>query len=163
MDIPLITRTRRNHALEHATIHLLSQPIPDLNLVGRSDWNGFTLYGAVDTELVLQCATEALDRLRAGESELAIHPRCGTNLATGLVLSSIGSAAVLNNRRRSALSKAAGLALTLGAVLVLTQPLGLKAQQRWTTLADIDALQVTRIERKQQGKLTVHRVHTTQE
>lgn len=163
MDIPLITRTRRNHALEHATIHLLSQRIPDLNLVGRSDWNGFTLYGTVDTQLVLQYATEALDQLRAGESELAIHPRCGTNLATGLVLSSIGSAAVLNNRRRSALSKAAGLALTLGAVLVLTQPLGLKAQQRWTTLADIGALQVTRIERKQQGKLTVHRVHTTQE
>jgi len=28
LDIPLIARTRRNHALEHATIHVLSEHEP---------------------------------------------------------------------------------------------------------------------------------------
>lgn len=163
MDLSLLTRTRRNHALEHATIHMLSQCLPNLNIVGRSDWSGFTLYGTVETEAVIQATGEALARLRAGETQLALHPRCGTNMATAVVLSSVGSAAVLNNKRRSLLGKAVGLALTFGAVLVLAQPLGLKVQEKWTTATDIDDLQITGIERKLQGGLIVHRVLTAQE
>ena len=34
---------------------------------------------------------EALQRLQAGEAELAIHPNCGTNLAVGLSMALVGS------------------------------------------------------------------------
>ena len=47
LDIPYIRKTRRNHGLEHATIHLLSQRVPGLRIVGRSDSGGFWLWGAI--------------------------------------------------------------------------------------------------------------------
>ena len=53
---------RRNHALEHATIHLLSARHPHLSLVGRSDTAGFYLFGNVPTELVDEAVHEALSR-----------------------------------------------------------------------------------------------------
>ena len=36
LDLPLIRRTRRNHGLEHATIHMLSNRIKTLQIAGRS-------------------------------------------------------------------------------------------------------------------------------
>ena len=35
---------RQNHALEHATIHIISQSAPQLQLMGRSAPSGFYLY-----------------------------------------------------------------------------------------------------------------------
>ena len=85
---PLVN-IRRNHGLEHATIHVLSEKNPRLSIVGRSDLGGFTLYGEVETDQVIYAADEALNRLRAGQAELAIHPRCGTILATTGILTGL--------------------------------------------------------------------------
>src|SRR5512142_1432673 len=87
----LITRIQRNHGLEHATIHIVSRRNGNLSLVGRSDWNGFTLYGPVDTSEVKHAAQEALRRLRQGEAELAVHPRCGTVVATTGLLTGLAA------------------------------------------------------------------------
>ncbi len=78
LDHPLIDRVRRNHALEHATIHVLSRRYRDLHVMGRSTPNGFILYGDLPTDAVYEAAQEALERLRAGERHLAVHPACGT-------------------------------------------------------------------------------------
>ena len=67
---PLIKKLRRNHGLEHATVHVLNQRLGRLSLVGHSDWNGFTLYGPVDTSEIKLAANEALRRLRQGEADL---------------------------------------------------------------------------------------------
>ena len=88
LDIPFVRRVRRNHGLEHATIHMLSQRKPGMKIVGRSDAGGFWIYGNVPTESVRDCATRALSRMRKGEHQLAIHPNCGTNLVTVAVLES---------------------------------------------------------------------------
>src|SRR3990172_5576397 len=80
LDIPFVRRTRRNHGLEHATIHLLSHKIKDLRMVGRSDSNGFWLVGDVSPEDVTAAVNSALSRMRGGEHNLAVHPNCGTNL-----------------------------------------------------------------------------------
>ena len=45
-----ISRIRRNHGLEHATIHVLSEANPRRRLIGRSDYGGFWLLGEVSTE-----------------------------------------------------------------------------------------------------------------
>lgn len=79
LQAPLISQTRRNHALEHATIHLLSARFPNCALAGHSNPTGFFLIGDVPTEHVRQAAAEALTRLQNGERGLAIHPGCGTN------------------------------------------------------------------------------------
>src|SRR5579883_83476 len=84
-------RVRQNHALEHATITILSNYIPDLRVSARSTSRGFTIFGDVDLGQLRRALDEALRRLQAGEAELAIHPNCGTNLAVGVSLITIGT------------------------------------------------------------------------
>ncbi len=163
LELPLFAATRRNHALEHATIHVLSERHPDLRLVGRSDWTGFTLYGPVDTNELAEALASALQRLQGGERQLAVHPRCGTNLATGMVLAGLASTAALSGRRRSRLEKTLQLALGLGAALSLAQPLGAKVQERVTTSSDVANVRVAKILRLQRGAVIVHRIETAQE
>jgi hypothetical protein len=70
LDIPAIVSVRRNHALEHATMHVLARHHQTLRLVGRSSLGGFHIYGQVDTEALASAASEALVRLQNGEREL---------------------------------------------------------------------------------------------
>jgi hypothetical protein len=163
LEVPIAAATRRNHALEHATIHVLSEQWPDLRLVGRSNWGGFTLYGPVETDKVAQAVTLAQQRLVAGESQLAVHPRCGTNLATGVVLTSLASYAALSGRRRSGLQKVLQLLLGVGAALALAQPLGIKLQERVTTSPQVAGLRVTKVTRQQRGTVVMHRIETVLE
>ena len=163
LEMPPFAATRRNHALEHATIHILSERHPELRLVGRSDWTGFTLYGPVATDQLAEALASALQRLQGGETQLAVHPRCGTNVATGMVLASLASTAALSGHRRSRLEKALQLAVGVGAALALAQPLGAKLQERVTTSADVAKLHVTKILRLERGTVVVHRVETAQE
>ena len=85
----LLRRVRQSHALEHATLHVLSRAPRPPRLVGRSDELGYTLFGDVETSRLRRAAHEALAQLNAGQHDMAVHPRCGTNLvvpalATGL-------------------------------------------------------------------------------
>lgn len=162
LDLPFIAAIRRNHALEHATVHVLSERCPGLRLVGRSDWAGFTLYGSVETGDVHVAVSEGLWRLHVGELGLAVHPRCGTNLATGVILVGLASRAALSGKRRSLGQKAIELALGLGAAFVVAQPLGVAIQKRWTTSSDIADLRVVHIQRSERNGLIVHRIKTVQ-
>ena len=74
LEYPPISRTRRNHGLEHATIHLLSRAKPGRPLAGHSDTGGFWLLGEVDTEELVETVQTALTRLQNGERDLAVHP-----------------------------------------------------------------------------------------
>ena len=84
---------RQVHALEHATVWVLGdlnqpsrqQADPEL-LGGMSTENGFYLYGQVETSRLEQAVYQALWRLTQGEWDLALHPRCGTNLSVNLLL-----------------------------------------------------------------------------
>jgi len=162
----LITRIRRNHGLEHATVHVLSQKHTHLAVVGRSDWNGFTLYGPLDTTEIAQAAHDALQRLRRGEAHLAVHPRCGTVLATtGLMTGlaaflAIGLDGNSRSRFRWAAFPTAVLAATLAAIFA--QPLGLLLQERYTVTGNPGNLEIKNITTRTMGNLTVHRIETIQ-
>jgi hypothetical protein len=79
LETPFIAKTRRNHALEHATIHILSARLPRQGMAGHSNPTGFFLFGDLPTEQVRAAVSEALTRLQNGEGHLAIHEGCGTN------------------------------------------------------------------------------------
>lgn len=160
-----ISRIRRNHALEHATIHLLNRRQAHLSLVGRSDWGGFTIYGPVDTADLRQAAAEALQRLQAGETELAVHSRCGTVLATTGILTALASFLAISldgsgKRFRWSSIPAAMLAATGAAILA--QPVGLMLQEQFTTNSDPGQLEIRDIRFHSTGNLIVHRVDTGQ-
>jgi hypothetical protein len=163
LDQPVILHIRRNHALEHATLHTLSARLPNSMLMGHSDAGGFWIIGDVPPEMLHAAVQEAISRLRAGEHQLALHPNCGTNFVTSGTLAGLaGVAAMLGSGRRlqDKLSRLP-FAAALGTIaLVLSQPLGMLLQARVTTQADPGPLEVTAITHRKQGQVTVHRVQT---
>ena len=93
----IVSRIKRNHGLEHATIHVLSEGHKRFSAQGNSDHRGFHLniYGDVTEEEVAAAVAEAHRRLRAGERQLAVHPNCGTVLVTTAVLATLAAQTVL--------------------------------------------------------------------
>lgn len=163
LDVPFVRRIRRNHGLEHATIHLLAQRIPNLRAVGRSDAGGFWLYGKVSTDDVRDCATRALDRMRKGEHNLAIHPNCGTNLVTVATLGAAATLLALAGSERERFGKLQRLPLLIIGLLmaaIVGQPLGMQLQEHITTLGDPGDLEIVRVQRLTRKRMTVHRVET---
>ena len=158
-----LDRLRRNHALEHATLHLLSRTHPQVLLIGRSDRKGFYLYGEVPIEAVGQAVFGAAQRLRAGESRLAIHPNCGTNLITAATLTTLATALALGGARgtRQRLDRLPLAVLASLAALLLARPAGQQAQRHLTTRAELGRLQVLSIERLATPGPVVHRVRTS--
>lgn len=151
-------RVRRNHALEHAAITVITERHPNIFLRGRSTRNGFYIYGEIDTDELQSAITEAQRRLRGGETELAIHPRCGTNLAVAGVLSGLAAALASQLRPKQNRFTYAILA-SLGALMV-SPPLGTAAQRRVTTLADLADLEVHSVEKRRFWREPGHWVQT---
>ena len=158
LDLPFILETRRNHALEHATLHMLAHTHTG-TMAGHSNPTGFFLFGNFSTQDVWAAATEALERLRGGESGLAIHAGCGTNMATTALLAGTFAWSVLR-LAKSTLMKILlmPLAVFFGVVgFLISRPLGPVLQQRITTEANMGNMQIIDIIPVRKG---VHRVIT---
>ncbi len=163
LTIPVINRVRRNHALEHATIHVLSSHIKNLSMVGRSTANCFYLYGGVTQEQVEQAVQEALSRLRAGEHELAVHPGCGTNLVTSSGIGGLAAFTVLSmvpRRGRFGFDRLPLAIVAIMAGVLVGQPLGMRLQENVTTNGDPGDLRVLGVHQIGHGKVAGFRVDT---
>jgi hypothetical protein len=162
LHLPFILETRRNHALEHATLHVLAAKFPERHMAGHSNPSGFFILGNFSTEEVTLAVHQALARLRSGERQLAIHPGCGTNLATSVLLS--GAMAWLPLRHsRSRWSRWGLLPLALALALlglVVSQPLGPVLQAKVTTEAEMGDLQIVEVRPVFGGRYPAHYVFT---
>ena len=163
LDFPILSRIRRNHGLEHATLNVLAQRHPNQPMGGHSDLNGFWIVGNFSTEEMRSAVEEALVRLRGGERKLAVHPNCGTNIATsGVMAGSVAGLAMMGagERPRDKLERLP-MAITLATLsLIVAQSLGPAIQERITTSGDPGGLKVLDVIPRQRGKLTAHRVLT---
>lgn len=155
-----VSLTRKNHALEHATIHLLSKKVPGVHFAGHSNPTGFFLMGNVSTEIVLESSLEALDRLQKGESSLAIHPGCGTNMAMIGLVPSIFALITLrgttSDRQRQ--GRFSALFLSILAGVFIGKKMGPLIQGKVTTdpnLSDLRITEITQIADK------IHRIKTS--
>jgi hypothetical protein len=156
--LDIVNVIRQNHALEHATMHVLSRRNPCMRLVGRSTHSGFMIYGSVSTQDVTDAATEALLRLQQGEAYLAVHPRCGTNLAVTSILAGTAAFGATLGGRRSKLDRLP-LALTAATVAaILAQPLAQRIQEHITTTAEVEGLYITSVTRQERGRVIAHKV-----
>lgn len=164
LNLPLVSRVRRNHSLEHATLNVLNERFPNTTLIGRSDSRGFYLYGHVPTDAVHQAVTEALERLRQGEHTLAIHPNCGTNLVTSGILAGASSYLYLarsdDRGWRERLERFPMVIAITTLALIVAQPLGRSAQKYITTDPTPGSLDVLSIDLLSLGQVKVHRVLT---
>ncbi len=160
-DILFGRRIRQNHALEHATITILSGMTPHLSVSARSNSNGFIIFGDVDLGQLRRAADEALLRLQAGEAELAIHPNCGTNLAVGISLMTLGTLlGMASSHTRTRVASAAASSI---AGLVAARPLGEFVQKHFTTLPDLQGVRITEIFRRKLFGFSIVEVRTVQE
>jgi hypothetical protein len=164
LNQPLLMRIRRNHGLEHATIHMLSAKYPRTPIAGRADAKGFLILGRIPTDAIAESAEEAAARLRAGEEHLAIHPNCGTNFLTAAVLAGLACfATLLGGRTDRARDRLERLPLAIFATvlaLIIAQPIGSAAQRHVTTSGEIGTLRINGVQQLRSGRATVHRVRT---
>lgn len=162
LDIPVISRIRRNHGLEHATINILTQRFPYRQLSGYSFPGGFFILGEIPTADLREAVVQALVRMNNGERHLAIHDHCGTNyVASGFVaglLAWLGMAGAKSKRDKV---ERLPLVITLATLgFIASQPLGPALQQRVTTSGDPQGMSIVDIFPVQFGQFLLHRVVT---
>lgn len=162
----LIDRTRRNHALEHAAIHVLSERHNHFSAQGHSDFRGFHLniYGDVPQEEVVSAVEQAYERLKGGESRLAVHPNCGTVLLTTATLGALASQSAFGLEQRRQKQSSMNLSVFLNGLpsailagvlaLIVARPLGMAIQARFTTDGDLGDLQIEEVRRQRPSIVT---------
>ena len=164
----LFRRVQRNHALEHATINLLSQQYPGARVVGFSGPMGFTLYSSLTAEQIISAARQALSALKAGESKLAVHENCGTNLVITAMLTTLATILGLGYGRRSRrgpldLAERLPQAVLLNTVaLAVAEPVSRWVQTNVTTDPVLDEVEISSFFTDYQGGRLRIRVHTRQ-
>lgn len=163
LDLKPISRVRRNHGLEHATMHVLGKKYPHIALAGYSDPIGFTIVGNVNTEDVAEAAIEGLKKLRGGEAQLATHKNCGTNFVVSGIFA--GLAAWLGTlgagkEFKKKLGRLPFIILLATIALVIAKPLGPMIQKQITTSGDPEALELVRVETAIRAGQKFHRVIT---
>ena len=155
----VISRIKRNHGLEHATIHVLAERNKRFSAQGNSDHRGFHLniFGDIPESEVESAVSEAHRRLNAGEHHLAVHPNCGTVLVTTATLATLAAQLVLALDQRgkengrlspaSLLNSMPGATIAVVVALIVGRPLGVQIQERYTVDGKLGDLQVSSVRR----------------
>lgn len=153
-----ISRVRRNHGLEHATIHVLSQRYKnEFSAQGNANHRGFYLniYGNIPAGEIEAAVYEAFRRMRGGEHGLAVHPNCGTALLTTAAMTTLATQAAFSMEQKRQGDQHTSLSVLINGLpsailaatlaLITSRPLGLYLQARFTTQGDLEGLQIVRI------------------
>ncbi len=135
LDFNPIRKIRRNHGLEHATVHMMQRKVKDLKVSGWSSPFGFVLLHNASADVVEEAANDALKRMKKGDASLAVHPNCGTNLITTGVLTTLVGVLFLWRHRLTGARLNQTLFWMILAVMA-GQPLGMSIQKNFTTDGD---------------------------
>ncbi len=160
----LVTRTRRNHALEHATLNLISRAHPNAQALGVSGPAGFTIYTSLTAEEIIPAAMEALKRLKAGECDLRVHKNCGTNMVVTATLTTSATLLGIKGEEtlRKHLERLPHLILLNVIALLVAPPVAEWIQAHVTTDPDVGALEIASVFTDHQSGLQRIRVRTRQ-
>lgn len=158
-----VWKIRSNHALEHATLHVLEAKGVRARVSGLSDSGGFWLLGDVPSGMVLESVHEALQRMQAGETGLAMHDHCGSNLVPGIVVSSglawLAMAGAGKNLRKKAMRIPLAVLLAwLG--FEAARPAGPFLQEKAVSTDHMQTMLVREVRCYQRYGLVIHRVTT---
>ena len=138
---------RQVHALEHATVWMLSDlgqakgnpantsaSLHDNETIGGlSTEQGFYLYGEINSLKLKSAVRLALNRLQQGEWNLALHPRCGTNVSVAMLLTTGTILTTYLLMPRNPLGQLFGLGFATMATSWLAPDIGLSVQKYFTT------------------------------
>lgn len=138
---------RQVHALEHATVWLLSDTVNSAQtklatsylstdnetIGGLSTDKGFYLYGEIDPSKLRKAVNLALTRLKQGDGNLALHPRCGTNSSVAALLTAGMTLTAHLSLPRSPLHQIMGMGLAAMTANYLAPDIGIYVQKYLTT------------------------------
>ncbi len=96
--------------------------------------------------------------MHAGETNLAVHPRCGTNIVVAGLLAGLSSFAASSGKDRPVVDKLPRMILATTAAVLLAQPLGPVVQERLTTSPNQLGGRIKGVKRQQFGRVVVHKV-----
>ena len=108
---------------------------------GYSVPSGFVIWSTASTEVVSDASQEALRLMKAGHSDLAVSPFCGTNLVVGAAIGGI-AALIATGGKRGFWAGARGALAALVASATLSRPVGKFVQRHFTTLPDVERLEI---------------------
>ena len=162
----LLSRIRRNHGLEHATIHVLSEKDLKFSAQGNSHHRGFNLniYGDVDEQTIIAAVEEAFTRMKGGEHTLAVHPNCGTVLLTTATMATLAGQVAFTaeqyrfkNSKNSTLNFLNALPTAILAstiALIAARPIGIHLQREYTVEGDLKEMELLRIRKIKPSPVT---------
>jgi hypothetical protein len=129
-------------------VNVIEENLGQCNLAGFAVKDGFKLrgIGAIAPETVYQAARIALNRLKGGEHDLAIHRRCGTSVMIARFLASVITVVMFIGLRYFNLL---AFVLALIAVNTLAVPLGEFFQRHITTSTNVGDVIITDMEVKE--------------
>jgi hypothetical protein len=159
----ILSRVRRNHGLEHATLNILAASHPGTSFAGHSDASGFWILGIINTEELGGAVTLALEKLSAGQENLAIHKNCGTNLlVSGFSAGLAGAAGLIGvgDRTRDKIERIPVITALSVLALMLSKPMGPIVQKLITTSGQPGSLRITSIKKNQLNGVPAHRIST---
>jgi hypothetical protein len=161
-----LRRLQRNHALEHATINLVNQRYPGVQIIGLSDPAGFNLYTSLAVDKVAPLVGEALDRLKSGQIQLALHDNCGTNVVVTAMLTTLATLLGMGRRTKRPLRRLIErlpYAILLNALALFAAPSAAYwVQSKVTTDPHLENVEIGTLHTNHKGGMQRVRVHTIQ-
>jgi hypothetical protein len=137
---------RQVHALEHGTVWVLSEIEQKNNpeaenslwqdneaIGGLSTDKGFYLYGEINLLTLKKAVRLALTRLKQGEWDLALHPRCGTNVSVAMLLTTGTILTTYLLGPREPIGQLLSLGLATSTASYFAPDLGMSVQRYLTT------------------------------
>lgn len=137
---------RQVHALEHATVWMLSDTVnskismstsylsaDNETIGGLSTEKGFYLYGEINPLKLRKAVNLALIRLQQGEWNLALHPRCGTNSSVAAMLTAGMAITAHFTLPRSPFHQIMGMGLAAMTANYIAPDIGIYVQKYITT------------------------------
>ena len=159
----ILSRIRRNHGLEHATLNILAASHPGVSFAGHSDGGGFWIIGAISTGDLGFATTRALEKLVSGHENLAIHKNCGTNLlVSGFSAGLAGAAGLIGvgDRTRDKIERIPVITALSVLALMLSKPMGPVVQKLFTTSGKPGSLKIISIRKHNLNGVPAHRIST---
>jgi hypothetical protein len=153
--------TRRNHALEHATIHFLEAG-GTRRLSGRAARNGFRVCGRSSAQEIRKAFEQVRRMVRDGDRLPYISRRCGSNIvsALGLALLLLLAVVLISLMVQPPLVvRASALALVVVFFVALRHGIGNWIQGRFFMATDFEEVSLRDVYEVQAGPMERRPVH----
>ena len=155
----LTLNIRRNHAIEHATVSILTEQISKSAVVGFAVPSGFIIYSKSGKDEILSAANNGLNLMKSGDSEISISQFCGTNLVVAALLTGVSTiilGKICGKKSKNILNIANGFVLSA----LLSKPIGRIVQKYVTTDSSVQNIQIKNGRSLKIGSFYIHFIST---